>query len=73
MLYKIKVITESKKQKIERKKQDELIINIKSKPQQGMANKELIILLSTYFNLPVNKIKIIKGLKNPKKIIELRI
>lgn len=73
MLYKIKVITGSKKQKIEEKKQDELVVNVKSKPEQGKANQELLNLLSVYFDLPVNKIKIIRGLKSHNKIIELKI
>lgn len=72
MLYKVKVKPESKKQKIVKKKSDEFLVFLKSQAKQGIANKEMIGLLSKYFNTPIFKIKIIKGAKTPNKIVEIK-
>ena len=72
MLYKIKVKTESKIQKIIKKKNDEFLVFLKSRARQGIANKELVGLLGRYFNTPVFKIKIIKGVKTQNKIAEIK-
>ncbi len=50
---------------------DELIIHLKSSPVKGKANKELISYLSTLFDIKKNQIKIVKGIKNRSKIVEL--
>ena len=48
---------------------NEIKISLKSKPEHGKANQELLKLLSHYFQVSSDKIKIIKGLKSRKKII----
>ncbi len=71
MLIKVKVFPGSKKREIIKKEEDEFLVKIKEKPKEGRANKELFIILSNYFNIPENKIRIIKGLKNRNKIFEI--
>ncbi|HZL24799.1 MAG TPA: DUF167 domain-containing protein [Nitrososphaeraceae archaeon] len=48
---------------------NEIKISLKSKPEQGKANQELLKLLSNYFQVSSDRIKIIQGIKSRKKII----
>ena len=50
-------------------KGNEIKISIKSKPEFGKANRELLKLLSNYFQVSSDKIKIIHGTKSRKKIV----
>jgi uncharacterized protein (TIGR00251 family) len=50
-------------------KGNEIKISVKSKPELGKANRELIKLLSNYFQILSDKIKIILGAKSRKKIV----
>ena len=50
---------------------DEISIGIKSKPQKGEANKELIKKLSKYFNVSKSQVKITSGEKSRKKLIQI--
>ncbi len=68
---KIHVTTNSKQTGI-RKGEGRLEIKLKSKPLKGEANKELKELLSNFFGVPINNIKIIKGLKSKNKIINVK-
>ncbi|OGY39149.1 MAG: hypothetical protein A2418_03165 [Candidatus Brennerbacteria bacterium RIFOXYC1_FULL_41_11] len=49
----------------------DLIIGIKSLPEKGKANQELIKKLAKYFNVDVSKIKIISGLSSRNKVVEI--
>jgi uncharacterized protein (TIGR00251 family) len=46
-------------------------ISIKSKPEHGKANHELLKLLTKYFQVSPDKIRIIQGLKSRKKIVHI--
>ena len=50
---------------------NELYLSLKSKPEYGKANMELIKKLSTYFNTSPDCIYIISGRKSRKKIINI--
>lgn len=50
---------------------DEIAIGIKSEPQKGKANKELLEKISKHFKVRKSNIKIISGEKSRKKIIEI--
>jgi uncharacterized protein (TIGR00251 family) len=45
--------------------------SIKSKPEHGKANQELIKLLSNYFQVSSEKIKIVQGIKSRKKVVHI--
>jgi uncharacterized protein len=53
--------------------QKALCVNLNSHPQNNEANKELIKVLSEYFNLPKTSISISSGSKSKIKIIELNL
>lgn len=50
---------------------DEISVGIKSKPQKGEANKELIKKLSKHFNVPQSQVRITSGEKSRKKLIQI--
>ena len=50
---------------------DEISVGIKSKPQKGEANKELIKKLSKYFDVPQSQVRITSGEKSRKKLIQI--
>ena len=50
---------------------DEISIGIKSKPQKGEANRELVRKISKYFNVPQSQVKITAGEKSRKKLIQI--
>ena len=52
---------------------DEISIGIKSKPQKGEANKELIKKLSKHFNVSQSQVRITSGEKSRKKLIQIMI
>ena len=54
-------------------KDDEISVGIKSKPQKGEANKELIKKLSKHFNVSQSQVRITSGEKSRKKLIQIMI
>ena len=69
MILKIKVKPNSEKQEIEKIDEENYKISLKSKPEDNKANIELINLLKKHFG---KDIKIIKGLRNRNKIVEVK-
>jgi len=68
MRIKVKVRPGSNEQKIEKKEED-YVVNVKSKAEDNKANIELIKLLKKYFK---KDIMIVKGYKSRDKIIEVK-
>ena len=71
MLIKVKVFPNSKKQKIVRKFNDSFEISVKAKPIKGLANKEVIDVLCSYFKISFSKIRLVRGPKQRNKIFEI--
>jgi len=71
MLIKVKVFTGSKKQEVVQKNEDSFEVRIKSKPEKGLANKEVVEVLASYFNISTSDLKLIKGHKQRSKIFKL--
>ena len=67
---KVKVILGSKEKSIE-KKEDKYIVRVTLAPDKGKANKELIKILSAYFNTPKSMIRITKGFKVRNKVVRI--
>jgi len=70
MIIEIKVTPGSKKQTIE-KKDNIYKITTLNIPQKGKVNKELIEIISSYFDVSKNQVHIKHGLKSRNKIIEI--
>ena len=71
MLIRVKVFPNSKKREVIRKSKDNFKMKVKSKPEKGKANREVIKMLSCYLKIPESKIRLIKGFKQPNKIFEV--
>ena len=69
-LINIKVIPKAKKQKIVQE-ENRLKVYLKSPPEDGKANKELIKVLSEYFKTNKERIQIIKGKFSRNKVIKI--
>ena len=52
-------------------KENEITISLKSKPERGRANRELIQRLAGHFRVSGDKIHIITGLNSTKKLVEV--
>ena len=50
---------------------DQITLSIKSKPERGKANRELIQKLADYFEIDKDKIRIISGITSNKKLVEV--
>ena len=50
---------------------DQIAISIKSQPERGRANKELLKKLAVYFGVGEERVRIVSGLTSRKKIVEL--
>ena len=51
---------------------NEITICLRSKPERGKANRELVDRLANYFGVSKNKVHIISGLTSTKKLIEIQ-
>ncbi|MGB9710822.1 MAG: DUF167 domain-containing protein [Thermodesulfovibrio sp.] len=51
---------------------DVLKLKIKSQPHDGLANKELVEMLSEILNVPKSKVEIIKGKTSKHKVIKIK-
>ena len=69
MKLKIKVKPNSSQQKIEKISDKEYKVYLKSVPEKGKANQELLKLLKKYFK---KQTKIIKGKTSKNKVVELK-
>jgi len=50
---------------------NEITICLKSKPEGGKANKEMVERLAIYFGVSRNKVFIISGLTSTKKLVQI--
>jgi uncharacterized protein YggU (UPF0235/DUF167 family) len=50
---------------------DQITISLKSKPERGKANRELIQKLADYFEIDKNRIQIISGIISNKKLVNI--
>lgn len=50
---------------------DEIAISIKSPPERGRANRELVKKLAAHFKVSEDRVMIISGLASRKKVVEI--
>ncbi len=72
MLIKVKVFPGAKKEEIVKKSEDNFEISVKEKPEMGMANKAVAALLAYYFEIPRQKVRMVKGARERNKIFEIK-
>jgi len=67
----VKVKPKSKKVSVKKISENMYEVKLKSPPEKGKANEELIEILSKVFNKPKSNIKLIKGQTSREKLIEI--
>jgi uncharacterized protein (TIGR00251 family) len=50
---------------------DEIIVSIKSRPEHGRANRELVKRLAEYFGVSEQNVRIVSGFTSRKKLVEV--
>jgi uncharacterized protein (TIGR00251 family) len=70
MKIKVKVKPNSKTEELSREG-DSFIVNVKEPPKEGKANQAVIKLLAEHFGVPQSQVRILNGLKNRNKVIEV--
>lgn len=50
---------------------DEIEVGIKSEPERGKANRELVKKLAEHFGVPVQNVRIVSGHTSRKKIVDV--
>jgi len=73
MKLQVKVKPNSKLQQIEESLDGSLTVRLKSPPIDGKANKELIALLATKYNVSKSQISIKSGLSSKTKLVEINL
>ena len=63
----IKVKTRAGKRRVEKIGPSQYRISVISPPSKGKANEEVVRVLASYFDLPPSQIRIISGIKSPRK------
>lgn len=71
MLIKVKVFPVSKEEKIIKREENSFEVKVKERPIRGEANRAVVNVLSNFFNIPKNKVKLVKGFKQRNKIFEI--
>jgi len=68
----VKIKTNSGKTEVSQVSDNNFTVYIKSVPEKGKANKELIKILSKHFKTPQKEIKITTGLKSKNKTVLIK-
>lgn len=71
MNIRVKVNLFSKQSFVEQKGEDKFEVSVKSKPEGGKANREVLNLLSDFLEIDEKRLKIIKGSREKSKIIKI--
>ncbi|MCL5410339.1 MAG: DUF167 domain-containing protein [Patescibacteria group bacterium] len=67
----VKVIPGAKVEQVQASFDGSLKVWVKGKPIEGQANRSLIKLLAKHFKVAQNSVKIVSGLKNRNKVVEI--
>lgn len=68
----VKVKTRAREEKVEKIDEDHFVVKVKEAPEKGKANDAVIRVLADYFKIPILNVKIVSGLKNKNKILEIQ-
>ncbi len=71
MYIKVSVKTGMRKESLLKKSEDSFLVSVKEKAERNMANIRVLELIAMYFEIPKNKVRIIKGHKHPSKIFSI--
>jgi len=67
----VKVQPKAKNTGVEKIGEDSFKVRVHAAPEKGAANKEVMVLLAAYFDIPRSKVKIVRGKTSRTKLIEI--
>ena len=70
MKIQVKVTPNSKVNEVSQK-EDIFLVRVKEPPKEGKANRAVVRLLADYFKVPQSSVRIVSGMGNKDKIIEI--
>ncbi len=68
----MKVQPKAKKAGVDKIDEGTYKVRVHAAPDKGAANKEVIISLADYFNVPPSKIRIVRGQTSRNKVVEIK-
>ena len=69
----VKVHPRARKNAVEEVKEREFKVHVLSPQSRDKANKEVIETLASYFDLPLSRVKIVRGMKSRHKLVVLEV
>ncbi len=72
-IYKIRVISESKKEEVVKKDKNTYVIKVKEKAERNLANNRTREILSSVFKVEKKAVQIIKGHHSPSKLVKIHL
>lgn len=67
----LRVFPESKRARIEKRGKDSFLVCVREKAERNMANKSALSAMAAHLKLPLRKIRIVSGHRQPSKIISV--
>ena len=67
----ITVKPNSKKRQVEPTGDNQFLVRVIASPHENKANKEVIVTLAEYFDVPKSRVSILSGLRAKKKVVEV--
>lgn len=67
----VRVKPNAKETRVEKIDETHLIVSVTAPPQEGRANRAVILAIATYFDIAPSRVSIVSGLASRRKIIEI--
>ena len=71
MFIKLRVTPDARQNRVVQKDADTFFISVREKAERGEATRAALGLLATHLELPVRRLRVVKGSRFPSKIIEI--
>ena len=73
MFIKVKVQAGSKKEKIEKKKENSYVISVKEPAERNLANTRIKEIIASVYEINIKAVRIISGHQSPSKILSINL
>ena len=73
MFIKVKVQAGSKKEKIEKKKENSYVISVKEPAERNLANTRIKEIIASIYEINIKAVRIISGHQSPSKILSINL
>jgi uncharacterized protein YggU (UPF0235/DUF167 family) len=73
MYVKVRVNADANKELFQKVEANQFVISVKEKPQDNLANQRVIYLISSHFEVPTEKVKIINGHHHSSKMLSVEL